>query len=146
MKINEIKNEITGKNFAVVNYYVNRVRNAVANEYARRHGLLHSVDNPEGLTELAPDMNTGGTLDTPRYFRVLSDGRVHELEDFQYSYIHGPHDYGVVKHHEWRTLPLNFMVDAGRVAREIITGERSRFYMNRNLIPEIMEITRNISI
>ena len=146
MTINEIKKEIVGKNFAEVDYYVNRVAAAVANEYASRHGLLHSVDNPEGLTELTPDMNTGGTLDTPRYFRVLSDGRVHELEDFQYSYIHGPHDYGVVKHHEWRTLPLNFMVDATDVAREIIMGERTRSYMNRDLIPEIMEITKNISI
>ena len=146
--LNDVRNEILlCRDFAEVDYYVCRVANAVVKEYAKKHGMFHEVNNPEGLTELTPNMVVGGVLGSEAYYKIMDDGRVHKLEDFQFSYLHGPHDYGVVTHDEWCELPNNYTLYIECVVRELLTGKPYPFSYEQGFpVEEIKEIAKSISI
>ena len=96
--------------------------------FAKSKGLYHSVEDPDGLTEITPGLARG--YYTLEYFnKVLEDGRVHKMMHGQYEYLHGPADMGVVTFDEWFDLPLNFWNDLTKVVEESTKSIRSYFRM-----------------
>lgn len=118
----------------------------VEKTFAKQNNTYYSVFNPDGLTELTPPMKNGGTLESPCYYKVMDDGRVHKLERFQYAYLHGPHDYGVVRFSEWWENPNNIANDISCVLDEIFGFNRNPIFWNKELIPKLRELIYKFSL
>lgn len=126
-------------------YKMHLFARGVEKEFAKRNGTYHSVFNPDGLTELTPPMKNGGSLESPCYYKVI-DGRVHKLERFQYAYLHGPHDHGVVRFSEWWGNPSNTANDISCILDEIFGFNRNPIFWNKELIPKLRELINEFSL
>lgn len=136
MNINSLKNRNNFSSLNERNYQVNNFVIEARISYAKSKGLYHSVEDPNGLTEITPGLAQGYyTLEY--YNEVLKDGRVHKMMHGQYEYLYGPTDLGVVTFDEWFDLPLNFINDLSRVVDEKLGLVTDPVYMNKDLIPEL---------
>ena len=112
--------------------------------WAKKKGLYHSVEDPEGLTEITPGLkaqqNNWATAEY--YYSVREDGRVHMMQHGQYEYLYGPADMGVVTSDDWFDLPLNFQGDIERVVYDLL-GVQDPVYMNKELIDELKDFVSN---
>ena len=109
--------------------------------WAKKKGLYHSVEDPNGLTEITPGL-AKGCYTLEYYYDVLKDGRVHKMMHGQYEYLYGPTDMGVITFDEWFDLPLNFQNDIENVVLELL-GSCSPVYMNKELIDELKDYVSN---
>lgn len=127
-------------------YKLRLFANGVVKEYAKQNGTYHSVFNPDGLKELTPPMRNGGSLESPCYYKVMDDGHVHKLERFQYAYLYGPHDHGVVRFSEWWENPSNIANDISCILNEIFGFNRNPVFFNKNLIQDLRELIYKFSL
>ena len=135
MNISELKNK-KFNSLSERDYQINNFVIEARVAFAKSKGLYHSVEDPDGLTEITPGLAQG--YYTLEYFnKVLEDGRVHKMMHGQYEYLHGPADMGVVTFDEWFDLPLNFWNDLSDVVLEKLGIVKDPVYMNKDLIPEL---------
>ncbi len=137
MNISELKNK-KFNSLSERDYQINNFVIEARVAFAKSKGLYHSVEDPDGLTEITPGLARG--YYTLEYFnKVLEDGRVHKMMHGQYEYLHGPADMGVVTFDEWFDLPLNFWNDLTEVVEESLGLVKDPIYMNKDIIPELKE-------
>lgn len=128
-----------------VDWYLYSLAKAVEREYAKRRGIFHEVNNPDGLTELTPHLKCAYSWGNGQYYEVRADGRVHRMMRYQYAYLTGPADEGIVTHDEWWDTPNNFFNDAVGAIKELAFGTKYHFF-NKDLVEEIKDIASTISV
>lgn len=138
--------ELKERKDSLFEYKLRLFARGVEKEFAKRNGKYHSVVNPDGLTELTPPMKNGGSLESPCYYKVMDDGRVHKLERFQYAYIYGPEDHGIVKFSEWWENPNNTANDIDCILNRIFGFDKNPIFWNKFLIPELEELIYEFSL
>ena len=145
--INDIKKFLGSKEtkFSERDHYVNKVANMATKQYAIKHGLFHSVDNPDGLTELTPHLRNPTFATTEYEYKILGDGKVHKIMHGQYEYLNGPADMGIVTHDEWCELSNKMLIDIEIIIRELLTGEKSPFKKDIKLAKEINDIAISLT-
>jgi len=135
MNINDLKNRNNFGSLNERNYQINNFFIKARVAFAKSKGLYHSVEDPDGLTEITPGLAQG--YYTLEYYNEVLDGRVHKMMHGQYEYLYGPTDLGVVTFDEWFDLPLNFINDLSMVVDEELGLVTDPVYSNKDLIPEL---------